>query len=144
MSGNSSGDEYFLVDWQAASPQSFYFDLACCATWFYFYNEDLCASFLEYYLGRDSTDEEKNKYYLMRIFTFIYYGIGFLSLPLKTSSDFPILIDSEIEKLPNHLLFMQSLGSGNVDLTDATTQQQFGFILLKVANNMLNQQRISK
>lgn len=132
------GDSYFFVDWQAASPQSFYFDLACCASWFYFYSEDLCASFLTCYLGREASEEEKAKYYLMRIFVNIYYGIGFISLPLKVNPEHPVLSDSDIEKLPSYLSFMQSLGSGQVNLADANTQLQFGFVFLKTAAAMMD------
>jgi thiamine kinase-like enzyme len=133
------GKEYFFLDWQAASPQSFYFDLACCAGWFYFYNEDLCALLLKLYFGREPTEIEKAKYYLMRVFSNIYYGIGFISLPVKTDSNFPVLNDADIEKLPAYLSFMQSVGSGQSDLTDPKTQQKFGFILLKTAEGMMDQ-----
>lgn len=127
------GNEYFLVDWQAASPQSFYFDLACAANWFYFYSEDLCDLFLSYYFDREPTIAEKYKYNLMRLFTDVYYGIIFISLPVKTQLDFPVLSDLEIEKLPTYPLFMKSLGTGQINLGNLTTQQEFGFILLKNA-----------
>ena len=133
------GEKYFFVDWQAASPQSFYFDLAYCSNWFYFYNEDLCALFLKSYFGREVTEEENAKYYLMRIFTYIYLGIGFISLPFKENQNIPILSDENIEKLPSYLKFMQSLGSGVVDLENADVQQQFGFIFLKTAIKMMDQ-----
>ncbi len=133
------GKKYLLVDWQAASPQSFYFDLAYSATWFYFYSEDLCTSFLNDYLGKEANEEEKAKYYLMRIFVHIYLGISFISLPLKINSDSHVLTDQEIEVLPTYLNFMQSIGSGQANLADANTQQQFGFVFLKTAESMMNQ-----
>ena len=127
------------MDWQAASHQSFYVDLACCATWFYFYNEDLCASFLTYYLAREATEEEKAKYYLMRIFTNIYYGIAFISLSLKMMTYISVPSDTDIEKLPSYLSFLQSVGAGQINLSDANAQQQFGFIFLRTAQGMMNQ-----
>lgn len=133
------GDDYFLVDWQAASPQSFYFDLAYCAIWFYFYNEDLCASFLMCYLEREATEEEKAKYYLMRIFTNIYLGISFIALLFKENPNFHALYDESIEKLPTYVAFMQSVGSGKANLADANVQQQFGFVFLKTAEGMMDQ-----
>lgn len=133
------GEKYFFVDWQAASPQSFYFDLAYCVNWFYFYNEDLCTLFLKNYLEREATEEENAKYYLMRIFAYIYLGIGFISLPFKENKNIPILSDETIEKLPSYLEFMQSLGSGKVDLQNVDAQQQFGFIFLKTAIKMIDQ-----
>lgn len=135
-----NGESYFLVDWQAASPQSFYFDLAYVATWFYFYSEDLCVLFLTSYLGRQGTQEEKAKYYLMRVFTNIYLGIGFLALPLKRDKSFPELSNENIEKLPSYLEFLQSIGMGKVNLSDPNVQQQFGFVFLKSAEKMMNEQ----
>lgn len=133
------GDRYWLVDWQAASPQSFYFDLAYSACFFYFYNEDLCISFLSYYLNRDPLPEEAAKYYLMRIFANIYLGIGFISLPLKTNKKFPVFADDIIENLASYGEFLSSVGSGKINLTDANAQQQFGFIFLKTAQAMMDQ-----
>lgn len=133
------GENYFFVDWQAASPQSYYFDLAYCVNWFFFYSEDLCDLFLKSYLKREPTYEECAKFYLMRIFTNIYLGIGFISLPLKENKNYPILSEESIKKLPHYLNFMQSLGSGKINLNMADTQQQFGFIFLKTAIRMMDQ-----
>lgn len=128
-----NGENYLLVDWHAASPQSFYFDLTCCTTFFYFYNENLCNDFLRYYFSRDMTLVEQNKYYLMRIFTHIYYGVIFISLSLSNNKNLNILSDEEVLHLPTYLEFMQSLGTGKINLSDAYAQQQFGFIFLMLA-----------
>lgn len=127
------GEQYILIDWQAASPQSFYFDLACCSTFFYFYNDDLCSSFLECYFGRKPTETEQAKYYLMRVFSLIYYGIIFISIPLNADKNYPILTDDAIEKLPTYVELMKAIGAGKANLADAATQQQFGFVLLRTA-----------
>lgn len=129
------GDNYYFVDWQAASPQSFYFDLAYCVNFFFFYSEELCASFLTKYFGREATEDEKAKYYLMRVFSYIYSGIGFISLSLKADH---LLSDEDIQKLPTYLEFMQSIGSGKTNLSDPDIQQQFGFVFLKAAEGMMN------
>lgn len=133
------GDSYYLVDWQAASPQSFYFDLAYSAIWFYFYNENLCASFLNAYLEREADEVEKAKYYLMRIFVNIYLGIGFISLPFKLNINTQILSDENIENLPSFIEFLRSIGSGELNLADPNVQQQFGFVFLKNAKKMMDQ-----
>jgi thiamine kinase-like enzyme len=132
------GDRYFLVDWQAASPQSFYFDLAYSATWFYFYDEALCALLLTSYFGREATEEEKKKYYLMRVFTNVYLGIGFISLPLKRDKKLPVLADEILKNIPSFPEFLQSIGMGKVNLSDTEVQQQFGFVFLKNAEKMMN------
>jgi tRNA A-37 threonylcarbamoyl transferase component Bud32 len=128
------GNNYLLVDWQAASPQSFYFDLAYSATWFYFYNEDLCKLFLNSYLEREATQEEKRKFYLMRVFVNIYLGIGFISIPLKTNQYFSVIANDVIDQLPPFHEFLQLIGSGKINLSDSLTQQKFGFVFLKYAN----------
>jgi thiamine kinase-like enzyme len=127
------GQQLYLVDWQAASPQNFYFDLACTANFFYFYSEELCQLFLNKYFGRLPTIEENEKYTLMRRFTHIYYGIIFISLPLCAQIMLSPLTDSEISALPSYLDFMKSIGSGETKLTDPATQQRFGYIFLKTA-----------
>ncbi len=76
----------------------------------------------------------------MRIFTYIYFGIGFISLSVQTEAPNKILKDTEIENLPTYLSFMQSIGSGKVNLTLSDTKQQFGFVLLKAAESMMNQE----
>lgn len=129
------GINYLLIDWQAASPQKLFFDLACCTTFFYFYDENLCAEFLKAYFGRELTKEEISKYYRMKIFTNIYYGIIFLAISQETNQNIDVLSDKSISKLPTYLEFMQSIGSGNANLRDANTQQKFGFVFLKVALN---------
>jgi thiamine kinase-like enzyme len=132
-----NGDDYYFIDWQPASPQSFYFDLAYCANWFYFYSEELMALFLNTYLQRNATDEESAKFYLMRVFVYIYLGIGFLSIPLKSNSSFAIKTD--LNSLSSYQQFMQALGSGRVNLGDPDVQQQFGFIFLSTAKSLMNE-----
>lgn len=136
------GENYFLIDWQAASPQSFYFDLACCANFFYFYSETLCESFLKHYLEREATKEENCKYFLMRIFANIFYGIVLISLSLKSSKANPnyhVLSDDNIEKLPTNVEFMQSMASGKVNLGDPMVLQELGFVFLNTAIGMMDQ-----
>ena len=127
------GENYFLVDWQAASPQSFYFDLSCCDIFFYFYSEELSAAYLRSYLERDPTEIENAKYFLMRIFVNIYFGIGFLSIPLRTDSGVSFMSATAISELPTYGKFMQAIGSGKVNLSDASVQHQFGLIFLNTA-----------
>ena len=105
------GDSYFLVDWQAASPQSFYFDLAYSANWFYFYSEDLCALFLTSYLGREGTAEEKAKYYLMRIYQYLFRHR--FPLPLKRDKNFQSYLMQALKSY-HHILNLQSIGMGKL------------------------------
>lgn len=134
------GNQWFFIDWQAASPQSFYYDLACVATWFYFYDEKLCESLLNIYLERDATESEKAKYYLMRVFAQVYFGIGFIAMPLKTNAHFPVMKNEEIEKLPDFMTFIQSIGRGQVNLSDMAEQQKFGFTFFRKAKSMINEE----
>jgi len=124
------GQQLYLVDWQAASPQSFYFDLACWANWFYFYNEDLCQSLLKEYLERLPNRDENEKYTLMRQFVNIYYGIGFIAIASQGEVKLPPLSSDEIASLSSYPRFMQSIGQGKVNLSEPRTQQQFGYSLM--------------
>ena len=135
------GSKYWLVDWQAAAPRNLYFDLSCCATFFYFFNENLCIQFLKDYFDREVTQEEMEKYQLMQIFTHIYYGIGFIAISGELDPHLSVMSDDELEKLPNYLAFMQDIGAGKVNLASAKAQQQFGFIFLKTAVNMMNKNK---
>jgi thiamine kinase-like enzyme len=132
------GSKYWLVDWQAAAPRNLYFDLACCATFFYFFNENLCIQFLKDYFDREVTQEEMEKYQLMRMFSHIYYGIGFIAISGELDPHLSLMSDDELEKLPSYLAFMQDIGAGKVNLGSAKAQQQFGFIFLKTAVDMMN------
>lgn len=75
----------------------------------------------------------------MRVFTNMYLGIGFISLPLNLDNNTKILSDENIEKLPTFINFLQSIGSGRVNLADSNIQQQFGFTFLKNAEKMMDQ-----
>lgn len=135
------GKTIYLVDWLVAMPQNFYFDLACCASFFYFYDEALCKTFLTYYFEREPTEMEFTKFNLMRIFTNIYYGIIFLAFPVMTGKPAPLLREDQLASLPSYSEFMQAIGRGQVNLGDPATQQQFGFIFLKTAVSQLKNKK---
>ena len=121
------GDRYLLVDWQAAAPRSFYFDLSCYAT-FMFSSNAKCNEFLQAYLEREPKEEEIAKYNLMRIFTNIYYGIGFIAISLEGGKDLPLMSDENISKLPHHCIVLQAVAAA---LNDSMNKQKFGFACLK-------------
>jgi thiamine kinase-like enzyme len=133
------GHQYYLVDWQAASPQSFYFDLACCATWLFSSNAELCWLLLDSYISKPASEVERAKYYLMQIFVHLYFGIGFISLSSKMDHGMKPMGDADIESLPSYHSFLQSIGKGEINLTDAFYQLRFGYIFLKSAVNMMDQ-----
>lgn len=127
------GNKFYLVDWATASPQSFYFDLACCANFFYFYSDELCQKFLTEYFNRLPSCDENRKFLLMRKFTNVYYGIMFIFMSLQANVKLSPLSESDIALLPGYPEFMQSIGAGKVNLADPKTQQKFGYIFLKAA-----------
>lgn len=133
------GDRYFFVDWQAASPQSFYFDLAYCATWFCAHREDFCLPFLDNYFGRGANELEKAKFYLMRVFVNIYLGFAFIALAVKKNPQLQVLSDNEIQGLASYSAFIKSIGSGNVTLGNPEMQLQFGFIFLNTAVALMDE-----
>lgn len=125
------GQNLLLIDWHTASMQNFYFDLASCERFFYFYNKGLADSFLKQYFGRELNDTEKNKYNVMSIFVCIYYAIMFLYL--SGSQHFPLISNDEINALPSYAEFMSLIGPGKEKLDEPHSQQRFGFVFLKTA-----------
>lgn len=122
---------FWLVDWNAASPQNFYFDLACIGIFFYFYSDKALDQFLVDYFRREPTVIEASKFYLMSIVACIYYGIMFLYLSGQQNP--AILPQTEIDLLPDYALFMKRIGQGEERLDKTNTQQKFGFVFLKMA-----------
>ena len=130
-----------MVDWQAAAPQSFYFDLACYATFMFSTNTDLCNAFLQAYLERKPTEDEIAKYTLMRVFTNIYYGIGFISISLEAGKDIPVMSDENISKLPHHGVVLQEVAAA---FADPQNKQKFGFACLKSSLETITNERYRK
>ena len=124
------GSYFLLVDWDTATQDNLYFDLATCLIFFYFNNEEASEIFLQNYFGRSPSQAERDKLDLMKIFVYIYYGITFV----YTSSLRKVELFSQeaIETLPSYSEFMKSIGSGKVNLGNGKSQQQLGFIYLKV------------
>jgi thiamine kinase-like enzyme len=127
------GDRLFLVDWVSASPQNFYFDLSCCAIFFYHANNELLELFLYSYFGRDLTNDEKHKFLLMRKFANIYFGIGFLSVSSRGNNNLPMLTSEEILLLPSYSNFMKAVGCGQINLGEDSAKQMLGYIFLEIA-----------
>lgn len=123
------GNQLWLIDWASASQQSFYFDLACASTFLFYQSEDANDAFLQAYFQRPPTSIEAKKYYLMRQFVAIYYGLIFVFLGVQDETTF--LTQTEIDGLPTYPHFMQMLGEGKENLANARSRQKMGFIHLK-------------
>ncbi len=128
------GARLWLVDWASATQENFYFDLACCCS-FYFpahssnKRNEAEQAFLQHYFERPLTEEEKEKYARMSTFAAIFYGVMFVYL--SSAQGTQILADTELESLPDYSQFMESLSEGKEDLSNPLSQQRLGFIYLK-------------
>ncbi|SRR5579883_2337460 len=131
------GHRFWLIDWHAASQENFYFDLACCANFFYFYHEPAALQFLTAYLGRKPSAQEERKYNFMRIVAFIYYGI--IAIYLSSLKNTALISPETVAALPPYAEFMQRIGQGKENMSDAETMQRFGFVLLKTAGKLYDQ-----
>lgn len=125
-----NGRKYYLVDWQASCKRNLYFDLACMAIFFYYFDRDLQNKFLEEYLQRQPTEIEQAKYELMQIFVNIYYGIIFISLPFLNHQPLDPLSENQVGALSDFNTFMQNIGAGFVNIGQHEVQQQFGHVFL--------------
>ncbi len=132
------GNDFWLVDWAAAAQENFYFDLASCVTFFFFQNNDVAEMFLNAYFKRSLNQNEKDKFNLMQAFVYVYFGLMFIFISCVQKVD--LLSQKEIDKLPSYSLFMDSIGSGEVNLGCAKAQQRLGFIYLKMAKSAYNNQ----
>jgi len=128
------GNNYILIDWEAAAYDSLYIDLAICIN-YYFYDDPVAAGhFLQHYFGNELSEEQQHKCHLMRIVAFIYSGSVFLSQVAKSGRD--LLSSEAINQLPSYVEYMKLIGSSK-DLGDPLVQQEFGFILLKQALSLV-------
>lgn len=125
------GNKFWLVDWAAAAQENFYFDLAACVMFFYLQNDSSIEAFLQAYFGRALSQAEKDKFYFMQTFVYIYYGIMFVFASNK--QQVALLSQEEIDNLPNYAEFMEAIGAGKINLGDGKSQQQLGFIYLEMA-----------
>lgn len=57
----------------------------------------------------------------------------------KSDSNRQILSNELIDNLPNFAEFLQLIGSGSVSLAEPQAQQQFGFVFMKKAEEMMDQ-----
>ena len=126
------GNDFCLVDWDTATQDNFYFDLATAMVFFYFDDEDASEVFLKHYFGQAPNQVERDKLNVMTIFVYLYYGINLAYTSSVTKIN--LLSQESIEALPSYSQFMDSIGSGKVNLDDGQSQQQLGFIYLKMAD----------
>lgn len=127
------GNDFWLVDWAVAAQENFYFDLASCVTFFYFQNDNVAEMFLNAYFGRSINQNEEDKFNFMQAFVYVYYGLMFIFIGCTQKVN--LLSQEEIDMLPSYLQFMNSIGSGEVNLGHSKSQQQLGFIYLKMAES---------
>ena len=133
-----NGRQYYLVDWQASAKRNLYFDLACCAIFFYYHDSRLQDKFLHDYFNRKPTTDEQEKYQLMQVFVNIYYGLIFLALPFMNNESLQPFSEQQIIDLPAFDSFMQLVGAGYINIGQHKTQQQFGYIFLSKALDIIS------
>lgn len=129
------GNDYFLVDWEAAAQDNLYYDLATCMNYYFYEDADRARDFLEQYFRDEPTEEQKYKLHLMQIVAFIYAGAGFLSLAQRSQQK--LLSTEEITNLPSYAEFMKLIASSKKNLADPSVQQEYGFVCLAEAQKLL-------
>lgn len=132
--------ELKLVDWGAATQESYYFDLASVCLFFYFYSTEKEQLFLERYFTRPLRDQESRKLQLMKFVVSVYYGLMFLLPSVSKSSTQELLLEQEcIDALPDYPSFMAEIGQGNINLSCQRSQQKMSFSYFKMANEFYRQ-----
>lgn len=126
------GRKYYLIDWQLATLENFYFDLAGAVGSFNFYDEVLYQLLLKKYFGREPDHDESEKFVLMRKFLEIYYGIAMIFFSSRNIKLLP-LSENDIALLPEYFEFNKSIRENKISLSCSEIQQKFGYLLLKTA-----------
>jgi hypothetical protein len=124
-------DRFWLIDWEAASSQNRYFDLASCGNFFYFYDRGVELALLTDYFERKPSKDEVRKYFLMRRFVSVYYGMMFLYIAGIMGAT--CLSIDEIANSPSHSEMMTGIESGVENMNNPQTLQKMGFAYLKMA-----------
>lgn len=122
------GNDYYLVDWEAAAQDNLYLDLATCVNYYFHDKPEAANYFLEQYFGKALTKEQQYKLHLMRIAAYIYLGCGFLLMAAGAGQS--ILANPEIDALPTYAEYMQLIGKSK-NLSEPSVQQEFGFVCFK-------------
>ena len=120
----------YLIDWETAGNDTFYFDLAqACNTMLYQREED-SRTLLKAYFNEEISNEQKAKFELTKIVAFIHYGI--VLTYMSTSLGEKRLSDTEIEALASYSSFMDDYySSSDRDMTGKYLP--LGYVNLKQA-----------
>lgn len=125
------GTKLWFVDWTEAQQDNLYFDLACCAHFFFHGSEELQVEFLHAYFGRPPVVDELSAYGQMLVFCALYYGLVFLYL--SSAQGTPLLTLDEIAVLPDYAKMLERFGTGVEQIDNPTSQQRMGFVYLQRA-----------
>ena len=113
------GNRVWVVDWEAATPNDRYADLAVVAN-FVTNSEPEEKAFLEGYFGRPAEPYELARLFLMRQIAHIFYTMAYL---LLSSSGNPV---SGEEAVPGFQEFHHRIWAGEVDFKDPKMKLAYG------------------
>lgn len=122
------GARLWFTEWEAASQFDPYFDLATVANYF-IYGYTKLEVFLTEYFGREATDEERAKLFLMQQLSFCYYALLFLHGAVKAGV--APLTEEEIALLPDYHFVQQRIASGVMRLSTPSDLQKLAVIFVK-------------
>ncbi|MDC0344823.1 phosphotransferase [Alphaproteobacteria bacterium] len=123
-----SKNRFVFIDWEAASQDDPFFDLAT-VTLFYKFHDDLEMRFLTSYFGRTPEKADIKKLHGMQKLVAAYYGAAFLFVSQSMKVLEP-LTDCEIEQLPS---FKDFFRHGKEKFNTPESTQRLSYVLLKEA-----------
>jgi thiamine kinase-like enzyme len=119
------GKQAWLVDWEAAFLNDRYCDLAVTGN-FVITNDNDEMDYLKIYFGKDATEYQQARFFLMRQIMHIIYFNFFMTL----SSSKNIPIDLKMEK-PGFRELHNRIWKGEIYLLDPVAQQQYAWVHLE-------------
>lgn len=107
---------YYLIDWESAGNESFYFDLAVVYNMIINVSHTCSAEkWLTAYFSRKPTGDELKKFAIMRVVILIHYGL--LCIYLSTAFGEARITPDEFQALPAYTTYIkQQIAADNPDL----------------------------
>jgi thiamine kinase-like enzyme len=125
------GKRVWLVDWEAAFPNDRYVELAAVGN-FFLTSEEHEKEYLKIYFGKDASEYQRARFFLMQQLMHLIYGCYFMLLAAKDGN----AVDLQ-SAVPEFRAFHDCVWKGELYLLDKTIQAQYARVHLeRVRKNM--------
>jgi thiamine kinase-like enzyme len=132
------GQRFWLIDWELSALGDPAFDLATISN-FYINHPEIENLYLSTYFGQKPTELELQRYQLMKLVSFVFYGLESIKRSHLTGAQ--SFNEDQIGSLPSLPEYYARIAEGKVDLASPEELQRFGVVMLnQVLSTSLNAQ----